>query len=155
MSYRKIKFRGKDVFSGQWRYGAYIPIDFTQWREPSIFDGHHRAEVDGETLGQYTGYKDENENEIYEGDVLEITIDDRFKKELLLVIVHAIVRFGVHFGQMFQKTPKETCLGFYLEWTNGYPRKQYRKEFLYWVNNSKMRIIGNVYDNPELQEEMQ
>lgn len=150
---RLIKFRGKDSFSGQWRYGAYIPTEFTEWREPSIFDGHHRTEVDGETLGQCTGCIDCYGREIYEGDVLEIAATD--KREQSMLILRAVVRFGEHYGQSWTKLPSESCLGYYMEFANGFPKKYYRAEFLYWHKNSKIKIIGNIYDNPELLEEMQ
>lgn len=70
MSYRKIKFRGKNNQS-RWVYGALIPPEFSSWYEPSIYDGNIRAEVDSETIGQYTGNNDVGGDEIYEGDILE------------------------------------------------------------------------------------
>ena len=42
-----------------------------------------------------------------------------------------------------------------MEFANGFPKKYYRAEFLYWHKNSRIKIIGNIYDNPELLEEMQ
>lgn len=150
---RLIKFRGKDIFSERWRYGVYIPTEFTQWREPSIFDGHHRTEVDGETIGQCTGCIDCYGREIYEGDVLEISATD--KREQSMLILRAVVRFGEHYGQYWTKAPSESCLGYYMEFANGFPKKHYRAEFLYWHKNSKIKIIGTIYDNPELLEEIQ
>lgn len=151
MSYRKIKFRGKNNQS-QWVYGALIPPEFSSWYEPSIFDGNMRMEVDGETLGQYTGCRDCYGMEIYEGDVLEISATD--KREQSMLILRAVVRFGEHFAQSWSKVPGESCLGYYMEFANGFPKKYYRAEFLYWHKNSKIKIIGNIYDNPELLEDL-
>lgn len=135
---REILFRGKHIhamdsnehLNGTWVHGYLSDKDY-------IYDKSLDGEflVDEDTICQYTGLTDKNGKKIFEGDIV------RYGE------VCGEVKFGLHesnwqigkYNQGFFVTfPKEYLL---------------RNELGYWRN--KIVVVGNVFDNPELLEEVE
>jgi uncharacterized phage protein (TIGR01671 family) len=82
---------------------------------------------------QYTGLKDKNEKEIYEGDIMPYHFDENKK---------GIVKFGPYRNPCDDKHALH--IGFYLEFND----EVLRKDLGYWIKTTFIK--GNVYENPEL-----
>lgn len=135
---REIKFRGKRIDNGEWVYGYYCFIGYSDSQKhyiiPTFASAFYGIEVDPETVGQYTELCDdtEEENELFESDVTEIVYDgDKYICE---------IKFCAG-GFMFVNDSLPDSYIFLHEFT------EYDRNYG-WVVDS--RKLGNRYDHPHL-----
>ena len=131
---REILFRGKRVDNGEWIQGDIVQFPVhgvvrIVEQEPSYKD----AEVDSDTVGQYTGLTDKNGRKIFEGDIIHLEYSQVF--------------FGrEYFGEYTAEVSyKEGCFI-----TDGINNGDEIETPLSGFNNDEVEIIGNIHDNPEL-----
>lgn len=86
---RKILFRGKSIYSGEWLYGSYLPNDYI------VEFGEDRRSVDAETIGQWTGLVDKKGVQIFEGDIVKT---DKFGEPNKIYVIEYNLLFGAFIG---------------------------------------------------------
>ena len=137
---REIKFRGKRLDNGEWVYGAFVPDaterthgDMVTWgfiRRHNIESGRMESiEVDRKSVGQYTGLKDKDGVEIYEGDI--VSGRDSLQEGFL---VTGVVDYEN--GSFIIKSD----LAIHYRWLE--------VEMYFY----ELKVIGNSHENPELLE---
>lgn len=112
---REIKFRAWDSKSQRMYYQGEPDLEDIQ----SFF--HHYN--DNDELMQFTGLRDKNGKEIYEGDILKHRGHHRMEASVV-VFSDGCFNVGYHYGSSTKVKPM--------------------------LINSKVEIIGNIHENPEL-----
>ena len=128
---REIKFRGKRLDNGEWIEGDLLRM-LDHW---FIFpnpapEGIDKYAVDPATVGQFTGLKDKNGKEIYEGDVIRSPLsEDKTRPH-----------------RIFYHTGNAAFMGALVD----------RKELCYlrldqdWIYKFEKEVIGNIHDHKYL-----
>ena len=134
---KTYKFRGKRSGDGKWVYGSLVvaedfcpAIYYEKGKGKGLVKQFDWCYVNHDTIGQYTGLKDCNGKEIYEGDILQDEHDSK--------IMH-IVRYD---DSVCSYTA--WCPLVHDNWEKG---NMISKK---WINEFGKIVIGNIHDNPEM-----
>lgn len=138
---REILFRGKQVhalpadvhFDGSWIEGylSDAGLIFEPESETSFL-------INPETACQHAGLPDKNGRKIFEGDIFVYHFNDS---------IIGIVKYG-EYKNPFNDDEHAGHVGFYVDWMR--ESSTLRADLGYWAKVSE--IIGNIFDDPELLE---
>ena len=142
---RDIKFRGFTINEEKygngkdgWIYGNLLLLDNKKAQIQDINDDNFLEFVDIKSLGEYTGLKDKNGKEIYEGDIVKVKL---YKGEEEKYFIGKVEYFGGNFI-----VDADNNSEYHVYDLDGFGID-------YRYNLEDCEVIGNIYDNPELLEE--
>ena len=143
---REIKFRGISQYTGKMVYGQLLrgENDFNIVTHFGHVIDIELVPIKKGTQGQYTGLKDENGCEIYEGDVIYWEIDNGIGIESYTGIIC--------WSENLEKEGWNETYQWLVRYTNDHLRGRFDSLSFPASYKGGLRIIGNIYENPELLE---
>jgi uncharacterized phage protein (TIGR01671 family) len=122
---RIIKFRGRSKVSNEWYYGSLEKIKAQNQTEYYIIDELENSQfIEPRTVGQFTGLLDIEGKEIYEGDILT----SKYEHPTFDVVFWDTDELAFALNNSGAVVGLSSVM----------------------VKEYKLRVIGNIYDNPEL-----
>lgn len=146
---REILFRGKRVDNGDWIEGFYAHSGEKKYIliDNDIAVGYlAMKEVNPDTIGQYTGLTDKNGKKIFEGDIVRTQpfSDKPYSSKAKYKQHIGVVEYRIqHFKSRFYEQDYE---GRWIANIIDYGKFTCCN----WNEFFKCKVIGNIYDNPEL-----
>ena len=135
---REIIFKGKRKDDGEWAEGCLLSdektpeimyIGYVSGVEDGVVHDVDIAEVYPDTVCQYTGLNDENGKRIWENDIVKVKYSDNFEEITQVVYTeHGYSPYSNEF-----ECERCSCMCEILE----------------------AEVIGNIFDNPELLQEVE
>ncbi|MBF1517831.1 YopX family protein [Prevotella pallens] len=130
---REIIFRGKDFLKEEWVYGDLVKTKNFVAIKRTNGDYFHPTQVSPNTVGQYTGLKDKDGREIYEGDILQYI--GKRRDNMNKVYRRKVVFHEGMFALLSKELPVYSALNYHCM-EDG---------------RSAWSVIGNIHDNPNYQ----
>lgn len=140
---REIKFRAWNNREKKMYYNVEHAYDYM-----TKFSTYNFGELQGDEewiVMQYTGLKDKNSKEIYEGDIIK---EERW---IFPNKIYDTFTCVVKFGQ-FSRDGSGNYLGFYISASKDSPYYNLPINSILALAFSDCKVIGTIYENPELLE---
>ena len=133
---REIRYRGIGIAERKWVFGS---LWFDTRNKATLIwseEVEYWVRVDPATVGEYTGLKDKNGKEIYEGDIINW-------------LMHRMDRTGyIEEGRVEFRTNEQATVVI-----NKFATKDGRESVRNILNClNDLKVIGNIHDNPELMK---
>ena len=137
---REVLFRGKNMY-GEWVVGQLVQCSFVDGE--CMIQAKTQTEgvwmnyaVHAGSVGQFTGFRDKNDNPIFEGDIVRYQVDN---DDCPFPSKDTKKRIGLIIWKAFRGSFALKC--------NPYMNDDL---FRYVNQGNRVEVIGNFYDNPKL-----